>query len=67
MILFHPIIMKLYVGKAIRPVHDLAAQYPADGTWVGYVTVGSHSLWSMTHHIFGLLEEPLRRHHVSPL
>ena len=41
MILFHSIIK-----IAIRSVDDFAPQYPVYGTRVGYVTIGSHALWS---------------------
>ena len=67
MILFHSIVRKLYEGKAVSSVHDLAPQYPADGPRIGYVTVGSHSLGGLAYHIFSLFEEPLGRNHVSPL
>ena len=65
--MFDPTVILLdpIVEVTIAAVNDLTAQGLADGTRVGIMPIGRHSLWGVTNHIDSLLEEALRCFHVS--
>jgi hypothetical protein len=68
-VLFDPLVILLapIVEVTIAAMNDLSAQGLADGTWVGIMPVGRHSLWGVTIHSDYLSEEAFGRRHIPSL